>query len=622
LFANEENESERVMASSRIGLMGGVVTLALGAVLAVGCSDDGDRPDGNGGEAGDDGNGGKAGGGTGGKGGSAGSSNNGGKAGGGSGGTDGGTGNSDPVGGDGGTGNPDPMGGTGGGGDVDPPIGGGGAGGEGGGGEQTFAPITKLVDEIYTQASDLRGLRFSTESEGKLWAVGHKGIIPSNPSVIGDPDKELVIARFKADGTPDETFSGDGFLEVNLVLRVEGDDPNTVETTVVVLNDGNEEALGVVELEGGDIVVSGNKRDAAGKGMDAYLARFTPAGEPVGTFGVAGVATVTFGWGLADVWPPTITSPAAPSDNSWGVELDSTGAEEKLVVFGAGTAAKVTTGTQRTDTDRYVTRVLASTGAIDPGFNGGAPFTYNTGGTNNDNGRRGIVEADGSILAGGYTDLPPYRNSIVAIKLKADGTRDAAFGPMAGNPGVFVSNPVVNDGGAAECYAIARQSSGRIVTTGYGSATGTNLPSSFGYASTKAPDLVSFGYSADGKTLDGDWGNQGMFIAQSEELSVERFEERGRDIAALSDDRLVYAGNFATDPAIYVVNPDGSFDPDTEIGALFRYTPLAVTINPTTQAVSTSHFYRVVVSPDGKRIAATTNQNRDGVLLALLKVGE
>jgi uncharacterized delta-60 repeat protein len=583
--------------------MGGVVTLALGAVLAAGCADDGDRPGGNGGEAGDNGgpSGGKAGSGTGGKGGSstAGSST------------------------DGGTGSPDPVGGEGGGGDVDPPIGGGGAGGEGGGGEQVFEPIVQVMHDVYTGANDLRGLRFSTEpeSEGKLWAVGHKGINP-NPSVVGDVDKQVVIARFKADGTPDESFSGDGFLELNLVEREEGDDPSTEEETVVVLNDGNEEALGIVELKGGDIVISGNKRDADGKGMDAYLARYTSAGAPVDGFGTNGVAIVTFGWGAADTWPVDVTSPAAPSDNSWGVELDSTGDDEKLVVFGAGTAAKVASGTQRTDNDRYVTRLLASTGAIDPDFNGGVPFTYHTGGTYPDNGRRGIVEADGSILAGGYTNFTHSGNHIVAIKLTAEGKLDANFGPMGHNRGVFFSNPVLNDGGAAECYALARQSNGRIVTTGYGRATADNVVSSFGYATSKAPDLVSFGYSPDGKTLDADWGNLGMFIAQSEERDVERFEERGRDLVVLGDDRLVYVGNFATDPAIYVVHPDGSFDPENEIGALFRYDPLTVTVNPTTQAVSTSHFYRVVASPDGERIAATTNQNVDGVMLAILKVGE
>ena len=36
---------------------------------------------------------------------------------------------------------------------------------------------------------------------------------------------------------------------------------------------------------------------------------------------------------------------------------------------------------------------------------------------------------------------------------------------------------------------------------------------------------------------------------------------------------------------------------------------------------STSHFYNVALSPDGTRIAATTNNHPNGVLLAILKVG-
>lgn len=580
---------------------------ALGASLVVGCGDDEDgNGNGNAGEGGEGGSAGsKAGSNTGG---SKAGSNNGGsggsKAGSSAGGTEmGGAGGSEPVAGEGGGGTgPDPVG---------------GAGGEGGA-EPTFDAITELHDEVFTKASDLRGLRFG--AGGKLWAAGHIGI-NANPSALTDPDKKLVIARFNADGTPDTTFSDDGFLEVNLALRV--------QTDVAVTNDGNEEALGIVELEGGDIVVSGNMRDANGKGMDAYLARFTSAGVPVEEFGIEGVAIVTFGWAPADDASWTAVTPTAPSDNSWGVELDDKSAPgtEKLVVFGFGTAVKgaMTTGAnpvQRTDNDRFVTRVLAETGAIDTAFNAGKPFTYHTGGTNGDNGRRGIVLADGSILAGGYTNITPGGNHIIAIKLKSNGTRDAEFGHIANDRGIIRSNPVIDDGGAAECYALTVQSNGRIVTTGYGSATAPATNSRFGYAPTQAPDLVSFAYKADGSALDTAWGNVGMFIAQSEGQVVDRFEERGRDVVALSDDRLVYVGNFATDPAIYVVPPDGAFDPSNEVGQLIRYTPLTTTTNPTTQAVSTSHFYRVAVSADGKRIAATSNQNVDGVLLAVLKVGE
>jgi uncharacterized delta-60 repeat protein len=607
--SHEKNESERAMRSLRIGLKGGVFVVALGTALVVGCGDDDTEGDGGeGGEGGtagsSSGNGGKAGGSGGKAGGStAGSSNDGGMS-------------------------TEPMGGTGGS-DPNPPVGGEGgvgSGGDGGSGEVTFDPITQVGDDVYTEANDLRGLSFSSKLPGKLWASGHIGIIP-NPATLNDPDKKVVIARFDADGTPDETFDGDGFLEVNLVERV----IDTVPDVDVVLNDGNEESLGIVELDNGDIIVSANVRDAAGKGMDAVLARYTAAGAPVTNFGTNGVAIVDFGWPvLEDVNFPGAPA-AAPSDSSQHIELDtSTQGTEKIVVYGAGSAAKgQLTGTapnqtQRTDNDRYVTRVLATTGAIDPAFNSAKPFFYNSGAVLNDNARRGIVEADGSILAAGYVNLGEGQgNHVAVIRLLPNGAIDAAFGHGVSHDGVLRSNPVIDDGGVAECYNVVRQSDGRIVTAGYGSATGPSRMSSFNYASTVSADLVSFAYSPDGGELDEAWGNVGMFIGQSEGTpGLTRFEERGRDMSILPDQRLVYAGNYGEDPAIFVATPDGLFEPENDEGYLFTYEPLTTTTNQTTGSVSTSHFFRVTVSPDGKLIAAATNQNVDGVLVAVLKVGE
>jgi uncharacterized delta-60 repeat protein len=597
---HEKNESERAMLTSRIGLKGGVLAAVLATAWVVGCGDDDPGSD-MGGTAGSSGS----------SGGKVGSGGNDGKAG----------SNTAGSGNDAGTGNADPMGGAGGG-DTDPPVGGeGGAitgGGGDGGGPDTFAEITEVDDNIYTQASDLRGLRFSATGN-KLWASGHKGIIP-NPATPADPDKVVVVARFLPNGMPDTTFSDDGFFELNLTARVVNETPEPDE----VINDGNEESLGIVELANGDVVLVANRRDAAGKGMDAVLVRLTSTGETVSTFGVQGVATLTFGWPAVDdaAFPGAPT--AAPSDSSQHIELDSsTQGTEKLVVFGAGSAAKgqMTSGNApvpRIDSDRYVTRVLAETGAIDPGFNNGAAFFYNSGGVLNDNARRGIVEADGSILSGGYVNLgESLGNHVVAIRLLQNGTRDMSFGHGVSARGVIRSNPLINDGGVAECYSIARQASGRIITTGYGAATGTDIASSFGYATTTAPDLVTFAFTADGKALDDTFGNAGMFIAQSEGTPLlTRFEERGRDLSILPDQRLVHAGNYGEDPAIFVTTPDGDHEPQSGIGNLFTYQPLSL------NGTSTSHFFRVVVSPDGSLIAAATNQNADGVLLALLKVGE
>mgnify|MGYP000656006281 CR=1 FL=1 len=188
------------------------------------------------------------------------------------------------------------------------------------------------------------------------------------------------------------------------------------------------------------------------------------------------------------------------------------------------------------------------------------------------------------------------------------------------NRGVLRSNPFLDDGGVAECYAIARQSSGRYVTTGYGAATAKNGTSSYGYQSSTAQDLISVGFTPSGTAVDQSFGIRGTRVIQSEELvGLSSSEDRGRDVLVLDDDRIVHAGRLGPNPALFVVEPDGGYDTSNNVGQAFTYAPLGATLNP---VVPTSHFYRVVLSKDGKRIAATTNNHVEGVLLAVLQVGD
>jgi hypothetical protein len=185
-------------------------------------------------------------------------------------------------------------------------------------------------------------------------------------------------------------------------------------------------------------------------------------------------------------------------------------------------------------------------------------------------------------------------------------------------------NPFLEDGGVAECYDVTVQSSGRLVTTGYGTATAAATASTLGYLTTLKQDMVSFGVLADG--LDESWANGGHLAVQSEDdppelgleaLAAERFEERGRALVALPDDRVVYAGRYDLRPALMVGRANGGLDETLgdQLSGRFSYD----TISP-----DTSHFYAIAVSRDGTRVAATTNYNvsAEGVLLATLKVGQ
>jgi uncharacterized delta-60 repeat protein len=467
-----------------------------------------------------------------------------------------------------------------------------------------------VTDVVVDQVNELRGLTYS--ANGKIWGSGFTDVDAEN--------RQLAIARFNADGTLDTTFDGDGVLVFDIVP-------------------GDEQSRGIVELANGDIIVQANIDDQNGgeliaddasveadqprpDGRDVVLLRFDAEGALVTSFGENGILTVDFGWTEPDdaEWPaPTYDSanggwsgPGFPRDDSWGIALDTSGSEERIVVFGYGPAVRETDAAveQRFDNDRYVARVLASDGATDPDFNQSSVFTFNSLGTFSDNGRRGLVEPDGTILSTGYTNFGTgFGNHVVLLRLLEDGTPDTDFGFGIASPGATRFNPFVDDGGMAECYSAGIQSNGRIVTTGYGYATAANTISKYGYATSDAQDLVSFGVLSAG--LDTDWGNLGTLAIQSEEAGLGDTQDRGRDLVVLVDDRVVHAGRFGPNPALFVTTPDGMLDTSVGEQGKFLYEPF----------VDTSHFYVIAANADKTRIAAATSNHADGVVLAILEVG-
>jgi uncharacterized delta-60 repeat protein len=481
--------------------------------------------------------------------------------------------------------------------------------------ESPYPAIEKVGDSVVKQANDLRGLTYS--ASGKIWASGHTDADANN--------RKLVLARFNADGTPDTSFADNGFL-------------------VYDVRQGDEQSMGLVELENGDVVVQANVSDGKGgaavvdsaggpdgmraNGSDVTLLRFTSSGELVTSFGEEGIAKVTFGWAPSDdqFWPaPTYNSAAAmenqryshagfPTDQAWGVLLDKSSGEEKLVLNGFGAPTKVDSN-QRLDNDRFVVRVLASTGEIDPDFNGGKPFTFHSEGTLSDGGRRALVEPDGSIVSSGYTNFGEGQgNHVILARLKPDGTPDSDFGfGRLDQPGLATFNPFLENGGVAECYNVVKTESGRYVTTGYGRATAANQTSKFGYATSDGPDLVAFAVKGDGTEVDTGWGIDGTRAIQSEEAGLGGTEDRGRDLVALKDGRTVHVGRYGTGPAIFVVTPDGELDVGSGNKGIISYTPFAE---------MPSHFFAAALSPDGKSVAATTNNHAEGVIVAVIKVSE
>jgi uncharacterized delta-60 repeat protein len=466
--------------------------------------------------------------------------------------------------------------------------------------EPQFDTISEVGQRLLPNVNDLRGLTYSADG-GYIYASGFV-------AAAADADRQLALMRFLADGTPDDTFGTDGLVTHNLVTRVLNGE--------VVVNDGSEESFSVVELASGEFVLQANVRTADGLGSDVVLVKLNATGELVDTFGTGGVLRVDLGWTPTD--DATFTVGSAPSDSAWDMRLDTSTGTEKLVIFAHGPArvgqmtGPADAQVQRTDNDRYILRVLASDGSFDPTFNGGVAYSLNSGGTFGDNGRRGEVLADGTIISAGYANFGDgIGNHVVAIRLLPNGTPDPAFGFGIAQPGVVRTNPFIDDGGIAECYALAQQSTGRYVTTGYGRATAAGFGSGLGWVTTDAQDLVSVGFNATG--LDLTYGHSATVAIQSEEYALGGTEDRGRDLIVLEDDRIVHVGRFGIKPAIFVTLPDGEMDLDSGIDGRFEYDALTA---------PTSHFFKAAASPDRKFIAATTNNHLDGVLMTVLRVGD
>ena len=140
----------------------------------------------------------------------------------------------------------------------------------------SFASITALEAKTYAQVHNMSGLTFAAD---KIYGAGY--------SLTNADDPETVIMRFNADGTLDETFATGGVLQHNVVVG------------------GAEEALAIVVLSDGEMVVGLNVDDGLGgeeiaddnggeagqrpDGRDAVLVRFKTDGTLNADFGDAGV---------------------------------------------------------------------------------------------------------------------------------------------------------------------------------------------------------------------------------------------------------------------------------------------------------------------------------------------
>jgi uncharacterized delta-60 repeat protein len=392
-------------------------------------------------------------------------------------------------------------------------------------GTPSTAVLTIRDDEPAPQVS---GLDPSFDGDGRATVEGFGGdrsamALQEDGRIVmvGGTFTDFVMARFDPDGSLDDSFGDSGRVTTNMV------------------NNEQEEALGVAIQDDGKIVVVGYTGQAVGPSVFA-VARYDTDGSPDDSFGVDGkVVTGVTGQAFAVAIQPDgrivvggrIDGDIQLARYTTNGTLDGS--------FGIGGVLAVPTDIVG-DADAAANIVLLPTGEIvvsggssvggTPDVTGLARYLPN-GSLDNSFGIGGKVtltervgeglvrQSDGKLVLVGHVETaePPATRTLFAVmRLDANGGVDDEFGDQG-----LVTTAITERGEAA--LAVALDADGRIVAAGRSSAQ-TN--SNFAVAR----------YLTDG-TLDEDFGDNGVLT-----IDFFGFGDVAESVAIQPNGRIVLGG--------------------------------------------------------------------------------
>ena len=208
--------------------------------------------------------------------------------------------------------------------------------------------------------------------------------------------------------------------------------------------------------------------------------------------------------------------------------------------------------------------VQAAPGDLDPGFGSGGRVTTDFAGAP-DGAHAVVVQPDGKIIAGGFTD--GFFLNFALVRYNSDGSLDSTFGT-----GGKVSTPFPDD--FAFLDALALQRDGKIVAAG----------------STFSDKFALARYDRDG-TLDASFGSGGLVTTAFSS------QDHATAVAVQSDGKIVVGGLAAgatyQDFALLRYNSDGTLDSSFGTGG---------TVLSDFGAIDNANA--LAIQPDGKIIAA------------------
>ena len=336
----------------------------------------------------------------------------------------------------------------------------------------------------------------------------------------------IPVGRIHAQGSLDTAFNSTG----------------KVQTTI---NANGDKATGVAIQSDGKIIVAGTATVSGGS--DFYVARYTTAGVLDGTFGTGGIVTASIN--ASD----TTTGVAIQSDgkivvcgytyvgskanfavlrfttagaldttfNTTGKVMTSISANSDLcnAIGIQGDGKIVVAGYTNSITPLFCAVRYTTAGALDTTFNSTGIATVSAIGSNGDQAYGMTIQSDGKIvIVGGTVNTTNFDWALA--RLTTAGALDTTFN---GTGKLITSNGSSTD----LAFAVAQQSDGKLVVTGYAS-NGSN------------DDIVTIRYSTGG-AFDTIFPTT-TFSGTS--------HERGQAVAIQSDGKILLAG-FTNSPGNY-----------------------------------------------------------------------
>jgi uncharacterized delta-60 repeat protein len=418
-------------------------------------------------------------------------------------------------------------------------------------------------------------------------------IIAAGSSVVG-PNKDFALVRYNADGTLDTTFNGTGKV-----------------TTAIGDNDDVVDALAI--QTDGKIVAAGYKSNSSNLGF--VLVRYNSNGTLDTSFNGTGKVVTAIG-NYNDVATAVTIQPdgkIVAAGYSYGVTTISFALVRYNIDGTLDTSfngtGKVVTAIGSHDDDAYAVAIQPDGKIVTAGysFNGAnddfALVRYNSNGTldtsfnstgkvvtaigsSSDVVHTVAIQPNGKIVAAGYSFGPNYNFALA--RYNSNGTLDTSFN---GTGKVTTS---INGFDIAE--AIAIQSDGRIVATGYG-FNGSNYfftVARYQGDTTAVPGNPDMSFNGTGKAIT-TIGSGGPFANDDDQAEAVIVQPDGKIVVAgLSNASGTY------DFALVRYNSNGTLD--TSFNSTGKVTT-DIGSNTTDLALA------VAIQPDGKVVAAGFSNN-------------